>query len=148
MVVESGEPLERFIDGNNIRRVRLSGDIAFMERCYSQRTAAFGGASCARVIQDDLPHGFGGDGEEVLTVLNLEMRMPGELHVGFVHESGRLERTAIGCKPAMRPATKLIINERHQAMDGLAVAAAPRHEQLADLLFRHCVDRRRLYRLW
>jgi hypothetical protein len=44
------------------------------------------------VIHEDVPHGPGGDGEEVPAALPHPFRPAGEAQVGLVHEGRRLER--------------------------------------------------------
>jgi hypothetical protein len=96
--------------------------------------------SPSRVAHEDVSHGLRGDREEVGARLPLDTIHADELEEGLVDESGRIERVAAALEPEL-PAgdsLELVVNDRDELIQGLAVPFAQREEKLRDVpLTRH-----------
>jgi hypothetical protein len=146
-LVNGGKLFERFVQGHDFRSLLGDGNFGFVERDVTQRTATLGSGMPPSVIDDKLTHCPGGECEEVMPVLDREVRMFGELEIRLVHERGGLQRFASRAELPVRQMSKLIINQRQQPLEGLMIARAPRREQLADIFCCHRARCRPLYRL-
>jgi hypothetical protein len=146
-LVNGDKLLERFVQRHDFGGLLGNRNLGFVERYVTERTTTLGGGMPPGVIDDKLTHRPGSECEEVMPVLDGEVRMFGELEIGLVHERGGLQRFAAPPKLSVRQMPKLIINKRQQPLEGLMIAPAPRREQLADIFCCHRARCRRLYRL-
>lgn len=89
--------------------------------------AAFG----ASVVDEDQAHKAGGEGEEVLTVLEIGFALGQELEVEFVDERGGLEGVAgaFGAKVRFGDAPELGVDGGQDLLEGLLIAIVPFSEQ-------------------
>jgi hypothetical protein len=78
----------------------------------------------AHVVDKNLPHGAGGDGEEVRTVLRLQRTTARQLDVGFMDQRGRLDRAVppLAAELALCPAPQIVVDDRDDPVECLAVA--------------------------
>jgi hypothetical protein len=72
---------------------------------------------------------------EIRTVLHLHSADVPQPQKGFVHERGRLQRVAFPfvAKMVVGELPELVVDERHQYVEGIDIAAAPAVEQLRDV---------------
>ena len=80
---------------------------------FSVREKASGALTLARVVGEDAAHGAGGDREEVGAILPLDVGVD-QPQVGFVDQGD---------------ARQLVVDERHQAIQCVAIAVTPQLEQ-------------------
>ena len=97
--------------------------------------AAFGVPPRARVIDKDAPHQPCGDREKVRAVLPPDAREIDQPEVRLVDKRRRLERVSLplACHLPAGQSPQLAVNERHQLLERLLIAAAPRDEQIGDV---------------
>ena len=94
-----------------------------------QRSPAPGG------VDEDAPHGLGGDGQEVGAVLPRDALDADETEIGFVDEAGGLDRVgrAFAAEARPREAAKLLVDLREQRVEGLPTAPARRDQEIRDV---------------
>ena len=102
----------------------------------------------ASVVDENLAHKLGGDGEEVPAAFKVEGFLPDEACVGFVHESGALQGMIGALFPQLEvsQAVEFFIDLRDQGVQGVAVAGPPYLQQaryIAGKLGAHGFSRRR-----
>jgi hypothetical protein len=144
-LVNRSKLLERLVQRHDFPRLLGDGNLSFVKRHMTQRTATLRGGVATRVIDDKLTHRSGREGEKVVPVLNGEARVFRELEIGIVHERGGLQRLAAPARLPMGQMAKLIINKRQQPLEGVMIATAPRGEQLAHIF---CCHRARCWPLY
>jgi hypothetical protein len=96
--------------------------------------AALLGLVRAGVVDEDAAHHLRGHADELRAVLPARAPLVNHQQVRLVDEGGRLERVVGALAPevvAGQP-PQLVVDERHQLVEGRAVAAAPLFEQLRD----------------
>ena len=89
--VGSGEFIESFMDEEEGVFVTFGGDVDFVEVHPGPIAAVFEACFLAGAFDEDSAHGFGGGGEEVMTILPALIFLGEQAEVGFVDEGGRLE---------------------------------------------------------
>ena len=96
--------------------------------------AALHPASVARVIAQDVAHGFRGDGEEVRATLGRRLLLPNDLEIGLVHQRGGVQRDVTVPSATLLPgqAPQLVVDEREQSVQCLNVAAFDSVQQFRD----------------
>src|SRR6185369_881645 len=88
--VVSGEPVERFVDGERLLLVaRRCGDLQFRHIDMFRAAAALLAMFPARALDEDSPHGFGSRGEEMRSIGKDSIA---QAKPGLVHQRGRLKR--------------------------------------------------------
>src|SRR5215510_10388155 len=85
-----------------------------------------------------MTHGLRRYGEEVRTILPLNIFLIYQPQVCFVDERGGLQRMAraLTIHMALRHPPQFLINQRHQLVEGILISASPGAEQLAYILWR------------
>src|ERR1019366_886346 len=80
----------------------------------------------ARVVQQDPPHGNGGNGEEMRTVLPLNFLIADQAHIRLMDHCGGLQCVARTLSPHLSACntTQLIIYERNELAGNILVARA------------------------
>ncbi len=93
----------------------------------------FAGCPPPRVVEHKLPHGLGGDSKEMMPILHGKAGSLRQLQIRFVDERGRLQRLIVSPPDlAVGHRAEVLVDERHQAMNGVPIAIAPGGEQLRD----------------
>ena len=97
--------------------------------------AAFSGLLPPGIIDEDLAHGSGRHAEEVRPVFPGRIGMVDELEVGFVHQRRGVERVVFALEIALlaRQLVELVVDQRQQLLEGLAIAVAVVLQQLGNL---------------
>jgi hypothetical protein len=119
------------------RRSRCSvGDV--LERYLLGAVAALARGLTPGVIDQNAPHHPGRDAEEMRTMLPIDGALFDEAEVRLVDQGGRLQRVA---RPLLAKLTRgdpaqLGVDQREQAIEGAAIAAAPVVEQRRDVMGR------------
>ena len=109
-----------------------------IERDALPVAAALPGLSRSGVVDDDVAHGGGGQGEEVGPVLDLDPGLVDELEVGLVDQAGGPERDlpAPSLELPACGAVKLVVEEGDESIQRPAVALSQGHQQLGGLVAR------------
>ncbi len=96
-------------------------------------------APSPRVIDQDLPHCSGGDGEEVPTVLDLARIAAEQLDVSLVHDRRRLQGMAADARTELvaGEGAQLVVEQRDQVFKGRVITLLPALEQTGDVSWRH-----------
>ena len=113
--VQFGQFFQRIIQGQQVHastldHLTIQGDTI--------ATVSFCSAASSGIVNEDLPHQPGADGQKVGSVLNLCFSLLFKAQVRFVHEGRALQ----GMIPALLPKivmgdqTKLLVNERKNGM--------------------------------
>ncbi len=93
-------------------------------------TALVGQAS-SRIVDEDPPHGLRCDCHEVCAVLPGNIALVDQLKIGFVNQRRSIERVAGSLPPQLmlRQAPQLLVNQRQEMIDRLAIAAGDATQQ-------------------
>ena len=83
------------------------------------------------MVDEDAPHHHGGQSDELRTVSPVHVPLIDHSDVGFVHESGRLQRVAGPFAPEVVSGKmpELVINKRQHPVAGDDVAGTGRDEE-------------------
>jgi hypothetical protein len=137
-LVEPGQAVERLVERNDVRGpLGRCNQIEVFDRPWRRAATTLAGRLPAGIVERQLPHRFGGNREEMMAILHLQGRTVRQLQKGFVHHRRRLERVVRPRvdTPTARDGAQLVVDERHQAADGVAIAAAPLRQQGGDVGF-------------
>ena len=129
---------ERFVHRDDLR-VTVSGDVRhFVEHHEAHAAAVLAVGAPARVVGQDAPHHPGSDAEEVCAILPVDVALADQAQERFVDEIVCLERLtgALVAEIPSGQATQLVVDQGHELVEGLVVAAAPLREEQ-----RHVVPR-------
>ncbi len=87
------------------------------------------------MIDEDLAHRPGGDGEKMGAIAGVEGTATGQLHIRFVNESRRLQGVTRPLVPQLASGERaqLVVDQRHQALQGVGLALAGRLYQARHL---------------
>jgi hypothetical protein len=109
--------------------------VRVVQRDLLDATAALLGVLGARVIDENAPHGLGGDTEELRAVLPLGASLVDEPEVRFVDERRGLQGVIVRFTPhcSGRLAVQLGINDRQQPFARTCVALTPRQQEWGDI---------------
>ena len=91
-LAEGFEARQGGVERHQFARALFVGDVDAVERDLVHAAAALLPRRPARVVDDDLPHRLGGDGEEVAAVRPVGPGAVDQLQVGLVHEHRGIER--------------------------------------------------------
>jgi hypothetical protein len=96
---------------------------------------ALGRFVIAGVIYQNLPHKPGSDSKEVRAAFPFRRTLAKQAHVGFVNQSSALEGVirALLLQGVAGETPELLVDERHEGVEGLPVAAAPTGQKVCDL---------------
>lgn len=137
--IDSREFFEGFIESQQIHRTRLDGRLSILEGNQGSAGATLGRAMAARVVDENLAHVLGGDGDKMRAAFPIG---PGTLlhepQKGFVDQSGGLQgvsRTLAAEIRSRQPAQFPIDNGGYLDQSGF-VALAPVLQQDGDWDFR------------
>jgi hypothetical protein len=88
------------------------------------------------MVHEDASHHLGRDAEEVCAILPLHGALVYQAHVSLVNQSGCLQCvTGLFTSQVTRGlAAQFLVNDRHQLVERLFVAATIANEQLRDVL--------------
>ena len=89
------EAFKHFIEGKDLFQVRVNRDLALVEIEVRPPSPSFQTVACARVIDDHLTHGAGGDAKKMMAIVPAHLRLIDELEIGLVHQAARVEDVAI-----------------------------------------------------
>jgi hypothetical protein len=109
--------------------------VSAVERHGGLGTAALEAHAPSHVVHGDLPHGDGGDGQEVAAVVPVGARLIDQPEISLVDQPAGVERIVPGA-PAQLDAgdpPQVLVEQRHQLVDGVRVAGAVRLEELGDV---------------
>ena len=78
------------------------------------------------MANEDVPHGLGGDRQEMGARLPLHAIDLDELEIGLVDERGRVERMAVPLEAELSAgdSPKLVVNQRDELVQSVPVATA------------------------
>lgn len=95
-------------------------------------TAVFRISPPPGMIDQDMPHHLGRDGEEVGAILPLDFLLSRQTQIRFVDQRGGRERVTVSFSLhiAMRYAAQLIVDQRRKPIEGGLVALLPIRQQL------------------
>jgi len=112
----------------------ITTDTLLVEGHGHHPSAALRRETSARTAYDHLAHGAGCDSEKVASVFHTHAFLVRELEIGFADESRRVECcSSVGtAKMVARDAAKLIIDERHELIEGLAISACIGLKKIGD----------------
>jgi hypothetical protein len=112
----------------------ITTDTLLVEGHGHHPSAALRRETSARTAYDHLAHGAGCDSEKVASVFHTHAFLVRELEIGFVDEIRRVERcSSVGtAKMVARDAAKLVIDERHELIEGLAISACIGLKKIGD----------------
>ena len=138
-LIEGRQPGECFIEVDQVNFRRGIG-----RRQTAQGHAAAAGLSLvgvlvARVIGEDLPHGGGGDGEEMCPVLRGNHARPEQADAGLVGQGGRLQGVAFRLIPHVVAGklAQLLVHHRQELIDGRGVPLDQPLERFGYFVIRH-----------
>ena len=147
--VEARQPLQRRVQGNDLVGTLDARNCHIVGGDELRAAAPLRGRAPARVIHGELSHGPGSQGKKMLTIVHREPRVLRELQVHLVNQDGGLQRLIAAVPEAMAgQRSQLLVDERHQLIDGLPIAAAPGGQQVGDgsRIGRHAVRSRTILR--
>ncbi len=138
---EGLEPGQRGVERHELARAFLVGDVDAVERDLVHAAAALLPRCPARVVDDDLPHRLGGDGEEVAAIRPVGAGAVDQLEIRLVHEHRRVDRLPGPGAGELTPGrgAELGVDEAEDDVDRVAVAVADRGEEPGDLAARVAV---------
>lgn len=87
--------------------------------------AAALGKEAARAVDEDLPHGAGGDGEEVGAILDVGVSLAGEAEVEIVDECGTACRVGGVGGEGMGEAAQVVVDDGDEVVEGRDISVAP-----------------------
>ena len=122
---------ERLVHGHDVGVAR-GGDVRHVvEHHAAQAAAVLAGGAPARVVGQDAPHHLRGDAEEVGAVLPVDVALADQAQERFVDEVVSLERLAGALVVEVPPgqAAQLVVDQGHELVERLVVAAAPLGEE-------------------
>jgi hypothetical protein len=132
-LVELREPFEGSVERDDLFGALHHRKLDVFSANESYRASALVGGAPTRVVDGELAHGFGGERKEMMTIVDLKLRVLRELQIHLVYEDGRLQRFVRAVPQSTpREGAKLVVHERHQAADGLSIAIAPCGQQSSD----------------
>jgi hypothetical protein len=132
---EGGQPPERLVERDELLGALLDRHLHVVERERGDAAAALARAVPARVLDEHLPHGPRGDGEEVPAVAHVEAPGVGQLEVGLVHERRGGERVparahaSLAAELRAGDRAQVLVHERVDALQGVRVARVMRLQQ-------------------
>ncbi len=129
------------IERDELTGAFVIGDVDPVERDLVHAAAALLPRRRARVVDDDLPHGLGGNGEEVAAIRPVDAGAVHKLEIRLVHEHGRIDGVPGPGAGELTPGrgAELGVDEGEDEIDCLAVAVADRCQELGDLAARVAV---------
>jgi hypothetical protein len=140
--VDGGEPLERLVEGDHVH-VALgdrAGGVDVAQRHGLRAAAALGRLPRARGVDEHLAHAPRGHAEELRAALEARRPLVDEAQVRLVDERRGLERVPrrLALQRA-RACRRSSVDRGEQRVERLAVAGAPRREELRDVRRRRRV---------
>jgi hypothetical protein len=123
------------MQSQDFSRLCLVGMFGIFERDKMLLAAALLCEGCLGVINQDLAHGHGGEGEEVGAVFEGLVALGGEFEIGLVDEDCGLQQMAgsLADEAALCDAVQLIVDERHQGVEGRMISSDPIGEEPSDI---------------
>lgn len=128
--VDGLQPRERLIDGQDVGiGVDHSGGVSELD-LQGSAAAALGEAG-ARVVDENVAHDGGGDGEKVAAVADLDRRLAEEPDVDFMNQRRGLERVGVlfAGQSSLGENPQLFVNLRDEQVAGGGIALAPAADQ-------------------
>ncbi len=123
--IDPGEVLEGFIEIDQALPGVWRDEDGILEGDFGDGAAPFFTAIGASVIDQDLAHDAGGDGEEMDAVLPVEAGAE-DFEIGFVNETGCVEGAfVLAAQAAMGEGAELRVNDGDQLVVSGGVARAP-----------------------
>lgn len=138
LLVELGECGEGVIEGDNLDTFARGNMEAFVEGESFHGSAALFAVFGAGVIDQDAAHDLGGDAVEVGAVLPADVALVHQFEEGFMDDPGALQGVAgaLTAEIGAGEPVQLGVDQRHQLVEGRAVAVAPADEQGAHVVGR------------
>ena len=125
------QSLERPIERQHLFRSEFNGVVAVGQSGDRPVPAPLRRHPAPRVVDEDLPHGSGGDRQEVGAVHRVHPAAARQLDVGLVDE-GRGVEGVVGSLASQLPAghgAQLVVDDRQQPVQRVSLAAANRLEK-------------------
>jgi hypothetical protein len=116
--------LKRGIERQDLVGILLLGEIDNGEQ-FASRRAPLGSTLGPGVVDQNAPHGFGGGGEEVSPVLELDPPILAYPQISLVHKSGRLEGVPgiLGTQPLLGDGSQVVVEDFEQRIGPTGVGA-------------------------
>jgi hypothetical protein len=93
-MIFGGQSIEGFMHGEDFGGGRPVFDSRFVKFFHGLIASAFLARLAPRLVDQDLPHGFGRGAKEMAAVIPLVLPGAGQLEPGLMDKSGGLERLA------------------------------------------------------
>ena len=91
------------------------------------------------MVHQDPPHRLGGDAEKAVAIGGGQLALLQQPKVDLMNEGGGRERVIgrLSQELSARHVTKLVVHERHESLERVAIACAPPRKTLGDLAGSH-----------
>lgn len=133
-LVARAESVQGLVESEELGGAPVGRHLRLLERHHLGAAAALGRRAAARPVDQDLAHGQGRDGQEVVTVAPVRIRGVRQPQIGLVDQLGGVEH-----RPRRPPselavggAPELVVDEGHELPEGVLFAGAQGREELAD----------------
>lgn len=125
--LDGGEFAEGVVEDEEVFGVVGVVDGGFVEGEGRGSTAAFGGLDGAGMIDEDLAHDLGGEGEEAFAVFELGVVVADEAEPELIDEGGGLEGVigAFAAEVSVGEFAEFVVDECGDGIEGLLIALAP-----------------------
>ena len=136
------EALERHVDGEHLLDLGVAQErhvVSRLEPDGAVVAAALQARARPGVIHQNAPHRLRGNREEAVAVGGGELTLLQETEVDLVDQRRGRERVAGRLAPEL-PAghlTQLVVDQRHEALQGVTIARAPAFKPLCDMAIGH-----------
>lgn len=143
LLVELGECGEGVIEGDNLDTFARRDMEAFVKGERFHFSAALFTVFGAGVIDQDAAHDLRGDALEVGAVLPADVALVHQFEEGFMDDAGALEGVAgaLAAEVGGGEQVEFGVDQRHELVEGSAVAVAPADEQGAHVVGRRLEHR-------
>jgi len=135
--VVGGQAVQGFVNGEHLFGVLVEREDFFFQFEVGHAGAAFLRTFGAGIVDDDLAHHPRGKSEEVGPVVDRLLASLNQLDVGLVDECGSLNGLLLAAQVGVGEAAELVIDERHQKIDGTLIALTGAFEQQSYLVGIH-----------
>ena len=107
----------------------------FIEFDCAAAATAFGGVAGARMVNQQLTHHPGRDGQEVRTVLESGLPRVNQLEIGLMDECRRIQASirSLPTEAAASQPAEPVVDEGHETIQSPGVAIAPQLKQARDV---------------
>ena len=133
--VQGRQARESVVQIGEDREVRFLYPQRFIEFDGTAAATAFGGMPGARMVNQQLTHHPGRDGQEVRTVLESGLPRVNQLEIGLMDKGRRIQASVrrLPTEAAASQPAEPVVDEGHKTIQSPGVAIAPQLKQARDI---------------